>query len=98
MIVRFFGFGICEFHQIERTGILFDGFTQMTAEIPGFLDCTQAGVIISSLTAIISRSSMVGSGYSGIKVLTAGTLEMNETYLEGSTLQSILCESKCERK
>jgi hypothetical protein len=23
---------------------------------------------------------------------------MNETYLEGSTLQSILCESKCERK
>jgi hypothetical protein len=31
-------------------------------------------------------------------VLTAGTLEMNETSLEGSTLRSILCESKCEGK
>jgi hypothetical protein len=70
----------------------------MTAENLGFLDCIQAGVIISSLAAIISESSVIGSGYSGITVLTVGTVEMDETYLEGSTLRGILCESKCEGK
>jgi hypothetical protein len=70
----------------------------MIGENLGFLDCTQTGVIISILTATISGSSVIGSGYLGIEVLTAGTFEMNETYLEGLTLWRIHCEFKCDVK
>jgi hypothetical protein len=65
---------MCKFLQIEGSGILFDGLTQMTAENLGFLGLNIAGVIISSLTATISGSSVIGLGYSGIEVLSGGTL------------------------
>jgi hypothetical protein len=87
-----------KFHKLRGAGILCHSFTQMTGENLRFIDCSKAGIIVSNSTATISSTAVVGSGYTGIEVMSAGQVELNEVYIDKPALPGILAESKAEVK